>query len=99
MMPARLAAAVFAAAVTFAQASETAIRDTWPGVISLDVDATDLDHRVMHVRERIPAAPGRLRVSYPQWIPGHHGPTASAASIAGLVFKANGRERRWCIFR
>jgi predicted metalloprotease with PDZ domain len=92
----RFAAALAAIAFpAFANAVATPIRDAWPGVVALDVDATDLDHRVMHVSERIPAPAGRLRVAYPQWIPGHHGPTANAASIAGLVFKANGRELEW----
>jgi len=86
MKPARLAAAAFAA-VSLSCFAQTPI--------ALEVDATDLDHRVMHVRESIPAAPGRLRLAYPQWIPGHHGPTASAASIAGIVFRANGRELEW----
>ncbi|HXF79458.1 MAG TPA: peptidase M61 [Usitatibacter sp.] len=97
MNPARLAAAALAAVCvsSFAQGSGTPPRDAWPGVISLEVDAVDLEHRVMHVRETIPSPPGRLRLVYPQWIPGHHGPTASAASIAGIVFRANGRELDW----
>ena len=63
--------------------------------ITLQVDATDLDHRVMHVRETIPASPGKLRLAYPQWIPGHHGPTAEANSIAGVVFRVGGRALAW----
>lgn len=96
MKPARLFAALAAAAVpVFAQHTAPALRDAYPGVIALDVDATDLDHRVMRVHERIPVTAGHLRLAYPQWIPGHHGPTAQANLIAGLVIRANGRELAW----
>ena len=97
MSPARLAAAAFAAVClsSFAQGPSPPLRDAWPGVITLYVDATDLDHRVMRVQETIPASAGKLRLAYPQWIPGHHGPTAQANAIAGLVFRAAGRELAW----
>src|SRR6187551_907790 len=41
----------------------------YPGVIRLEVDATDLAHRVYHIRETIPvASSGPMVLLYPQWI-------------------------------
>jgi hypothetical protein len=48
------------------------------GPITLRVDATDLDHRVLQVRESMPVRPGRLTLPYPEWIPGNHGLRAFA---------------------
>lgn len=45
--------------------------EAYPGVIQLHVDATDIDRRIVQVRQTIPvSAPGPLVLFYPQWIPG-----------------------------
>ena len=63
----------------------------YPGVIALDVDLTDLDHRVFDVRERLPVVgPGPLTLLYPRWLPGNHGPTGPIQSLAGLVVTVAG---------
>ncbi len=68
---------------------------TYPGVIALDVDLTDLDHRVFDVRERLPVAgPGPLTLLYPRWLPGNHGPTGPIQSLAGLVVTVAGEPAR-----
>ncbi|MBC7619121.1 MAG: hypothetical protein H7293_09065 [Candidatus Saccharibacteria bacterium] len=54
------------------------------GTILLDVDATDLDHRVFQVRQQIPVKPGPLTLFFPRWLPGTHGPTGSIDRLAGL---------------
>lgn len=56
----------------------------YPGLISLEVDATDLDHRVFQVRQRIPVEPGALTLYFPRWLPGTHGPTGAVERLAGL---------------
>jgi predicted metalloprotease with PDZ domain len=67
----------------------------YPGVITLEVDLTDLDHRVFAVIERLPVAgPGPLTVLYPRWLPGNHGPTGPIQSLAGLVVTAAGAPAR-----
>jgi predicted metalloprotease with PDZ domain len=67
----------------------------WPGEIVLEVDLSDLDHRVFDVRERLPvAAPGPLTLLYPRWLPGNHGPTGPIQSLAGLVVTAAGDPAR-----
>src|SRR4051812_23516018 len=59
-----------------AQSDSQPRRDVaYPGVIKLAVDATDLDHRVMAVRETVPVPGGEaVTLLYPQWLPGQHGP-------------------------
>jgi predicted metalloprotease with PDZ domain len=66
----------------------------YPGVIQLHVDATDLDHRVFRVRESIPvAAPGRITLLYPKWLPGNHSTTGPIDKLAGLIIHGNTGER------
>jgi predicted metalloprotease with PDZ domain len=93
-MPSLLAiASLLACGVAFAAPPRPAA--TRDGIIAIEVDATDVDHRIFTVRERIPAAPGPLTVLYPQWIPGNHGPTGKPWLVAGLRFTAQGRELPW----
>jgi predicted metalloprotease with PDZ domain len=68
----------------------------YPGVLSLVVDATDLDHGVFDVRERVPVpGPGPFTLLYPQWLPGNHGPTGPLDRLAGLKITANGAPIPW----
>jgi len=66
----------------------------YPGVIQLQVDATDLDHRVFRVKETLPvAAPGRMTLLYPKWLPGNHSSTGPVDKLAGLIIRTNPGER------
>jgi predicted metalloprotease with PDZ domain len=65
------------------------------GTLKIDVDATDIAHRVFRVHEVVPAAPGPLTLLYPEWIPGNHSPTGPIDKFAGLVVKANGQVLPW----
>ena len=70
----------------------------YPGVIRLHVDATDIDHRVFHVHETLPASGGKqLVLFYPEWLPGTHAPAGRNRinKLAGLVVKANGAALAW----
>lgn len=67
----------------------------YPGTIRLDVNATDLVHRVLHVHEAIPVAAGELTLLYPQWIPGNHSPTGPISKLSGLFVKADGKPISW----
>jgi predicted metalloprotease with PDZ domain len=94
--PSALAAApdVFAAA----QAPNPVVSDApyAAGELKLHVDATDIAHRVFRVHEEIPVSgPGPLRLYYPQWLPGNHGPRGPVDEIGGLTFTANGRTVPW----
>ena len=66
------------------------------GTIRLRVDATDLDRRIMQVKETIPVSgPGPMTLLFPKWLPGHHSPSGSLDQIGGLVVFANGQRIEW----
>jgi predicted metalloprotease with PDZ domain len=66
-----------------------------PGVIALQVDATDVQRRIYRVTETIPVHPGPLVLYYPQWLPGNHAPRGLIEQLAGLRFRAGEREVAW----
>jgi predicted metalloprotease with PDZ domain len=72
-------------------------RDTpYPGIIDLQVDATDLAHHVFTATETLPVTgPGPLTLLYPKWIPGTHSPTGPIAALAGLSITAGGKPVAW----
>ena len=101
------AALLFGAAPVLAQVGTPALdrvltpipapRDVaYPGVITLDMDATDIDRRIVSVKQTIPVAgPGPLVLLYPQWIPGNHGPVGPVDDLGDLHIPANGQALRW----
>jgi hypothetical protein len=61
------------------------------GRIELHVDATDISRGVFRGAEIIPIqASGDTTLLYPEWDPASHGPTASAAELAGLRMQIDG---------
>jgi predicted metalloprotease with PDZ domain len=86
----RLGATTPAAASPAAPAVPTGL-----GPIVLTVDATDAPRRIFHVRETIPAAPGKVTLVYPKFIPGEHGPTGPIADLVGLKITAGGKPVAW----
>jgi predicted metalloprotease with PDZ domain len=69
--------------------------DYAPGTLKINVDATDVAHRIFSVHESIPTVPGPLTLLYPQWIPGTHGPSGPIDRLAGLTIRANGQVLPW----
>jgi len=67
----------------------------YPGTLSLQVDATDLDRRIFRVRETVPVSPGPLTLLYPQWLPGDHSPSGVISALAGLQIRAGGQSVAW----
>jgi len=70
----------------------------YAGTIRLSVDATDVDHRVFHIHETLPAVGGKeLVLLYPEWLPGTH--VAQGRNhinkLAGLVIKAGDTPLPW----
>ncbi|GAB4374403.1 MAG: M61 family metallopeptidase [Acidobacteriota bacterium] len=63
--------------------------------IRLSVDAREAPRKLLHAREEIPVVPGPLRLVYPKWIPGEHGPTGPVTNLAGLVMEAGGQTLAW----
>jgi hypothetical protein len=78
--------------------SVPAERDTpYLGPIAIEVDATDVDHRILQVVETIPVRPGpRWSCSTPEWIPGAHSPINQVKRLAGgLRISAAGKSVAW----
>ena len=67
----------------------------YPGTLQLEVDATDLDHRIFQVRQRLPVVPGPLTLYFPRWLPGQHAPNGDVSRLAGLVIKAGAQTLPW----
>jgi len=68
----------------------------FPGVIRLEVDATDLDHRIYRIRETIPVArSGPMVLLYARWIPGTHTSDGPLHNFAGLKISAGGKPVKW----
>jgi predicted metalloprotease with PDZ domain len=78
--------AVLAAPVVIAQPRET---------ISLTVDATETQQKLLRARLVLPVNPGPLTLYFPKWIPGNHGPDGPIASLTGLKFEAGGKTIPW----
>lgn len=73
-----------------------AAQDTpYVGNLTLKVDLTDVDRRLMGVHESIPVKPGALTLLYPEWLPGHHAPRGPIDGLAGLTITAGGRPLGW----
>ena len=67
----------------------------YPGSITLKVDLTDLDRRVLGVHESIPVKPGPLTLLYPEWLPGNHAPRGPIDGLAGLIISSGGHPIEW----
>lgn len=68
----------------------------YPGVITLDIDATNLAQHIFAITETIPVAqPGPMTLFFPEWLPGNHGPVGPIAQLAGIEITANGQRVEW----
>jgi predicted metalloprotease with PDZ domain len=63
--------------------------------ITLTVDATKTQQKLLHAHIVIPVKPGPLTLYYPKWIPGEHGPEGPIANLTGLKFQGNGAIIPW----
>ncbi len=86
LCPLIVATLVLLLAVPFALADES---------LSLTVDATKTQQKLLRAHLTMPVKPGALTVYYPKWIPGEHGPDGPIASLTGLKFEANGKTIPW----
>ncbi len=67
----------------------------YPGTIGIRVDLTDLEHKVIRVRQTVPVSAGPLVLQYPKFIPGNHADTGPIQLISGLTVTGNGRRVEW----
>jgi predicted metalloprotease with PDZ domain len=63
--------------------------------ISVTVDATRTQQKLLHIHMVVPVKPGPLTLYYPKWIPGEHGPDGPIANLTGLKFEADGKTIPW----
>src|SRR5258707_11642073 len=68
---------------------------TFAQPIELNVDASEVGRKVIHVREVIPAAAGQLALHYPRWIPGRHRPVGQIANVTEFRARAGGKLLDW----
>ena len=66
-----------------------------PGMMKVEVDATNLSQRIFRIKQTIPVQAGPLTLLFPRWVPGGHSPRNGLDDIAGLTFKANGLKLDW----
>jgi predicted metalloprotease with PDZ domain len=68
----------------------------YPGLLKVQVDATDTDRHIFRVHETIPVAKaGPMTILYPQWLPGNHAANGPMKNIAGIAFSAGGKPITW----
>jgi predicted metalloprotease with PDZ domain len=91
MQRCRLRSFSFLASVLVLTASVALAAET----VSLTVDATKTQEKILRSHETIPVKPGPLTLYYPKWIPGDHGPTGPINSVTGLKFEADGKVIPW----
>lgn len=65
------------------------------GPLVLRVDATRVPQRILHATLTLAVTPGPLRLVYPKYIPGEHGPTGPIDQLAGLVIQGAGKTLPW----
>src|SRR6267154_4937350 len=63
--------------------------------IKLVVDATHAPEKILHAQMEIPVSAGEVKLVFPKWIPGEHGPTGPITDLTGLQFFANGKRLTW----
>ena len=63
--------------------------------IRIVVDATDAPRKIFNAHLTIPAKPGLMRLVYPKWIPGEHGPSGPITDLVNLRITANGQHVAW----
>ena len=89
-MPSRLAA-IFVACLCVTRAAA----DPGP-TLDVEVDARDLPRKLLHTRRAVPCQPGPLRLWYPKWIPGSHGPYGRIEDVGGLSVETDaGKPLAW----
>lgn len=76
-------------------AAAASLAPRYAGTIGLEIDLSDLDHKIMSVHQSVPVTAGHLVLLHPQWIPGSHAPIGTVAALTGLQITAAGKPLRW----
>lgn len=96
LVSSRLQAQSLPQPVLLPPAVETPRDVSYPGTITLRVDATDVLRRIYQIHETIPVGhAGALTLLFPQWTPGDHAPNEPLEKLAGIVMTARGTRLHW----
>ncbi len=64
--------------------------------LKIEVDARDLPRRLLHTQIQIPCHAGKLKLWYPKWLPGTHGPYGPVQDVGGLrMYTAQAQSLAW----
>lgn len=66
-----------------------------PQVIPIELDATQAPRLLLRASQKVAVTPGSLRLAYPKWIPGEHGPSGPLGNVVEMRFLGNGKPLRW----
>ncbi len=69
--------------------------EAYPGVIRYEVDATDVERKIVRVRQTIPVTAGPLVLLYPKFLPGNHAATGPIQLISGVTVTGGGNRIDW----
>lgn len=69
--------------------------ETYPGVIKYEVDATDVERKIVRVRQTMPVKAGPLVLLYPKFLPGNHAATGPIQLISGVTVTGGGTRIDW----
>jgi predicted metalloprotease with PDZ domain len=61
--------------------------------LRIEVDARELPRRLLHAQVHVPCAPGKLKLWFPKWVPGTHGPSNPVQNLGGMVLETSTGER------
>ena len=67
----------------------------YPGELTVSVDASDLERRIVHVHETLSGLEGNTVLLYPKWLPGTHAPEGPIDRFAGLKITSQGAAVAW----
>jgi len=69
--------------------------EAYPGVIKYEVDATDVERKIVRVHQTIPVTAGPLVLLYPKFLPGNHAATGPIQLISGVTVTGGGNRIDW----
>jgi predicted metalloprotease with PDZ domain len=71
------------------------LAQTQQAPVTLVVDASQAARGIARVHETIPVSGGTVKLVYPKWIPGEHGPTGPLNNLVSMRFSASGKTLGW----
>ena len=68
----------------------------YPGTMTINVDATDIQRAIYRVTQTIPVErAGPMTLLFSTWLPGKHAPRGEIEKLGGLKISAGGKELAW----